>query len=332
MSRVQWLCLAAGIGLLAQGCATKAPSEHKRGLTLARDGASKFAIVVAGDASPSTRYAAEELQRFFEEITRVKLPIHSDAEPPTAHEIVLGSSAHLDALDTLIDFNALGDEGYVIRTVGPHLVIAGGDLRGNLYGVYGLLEDHLGCRWFTPEVSRIPKRERLTIPPLDDTQVPLLEYREPFVIDCFDGDWCARNRVNSSSGRLEERHGGKVRFGAGMFVHTFNTLIPPDQYFDQHPEYFSLIDGERLKDRSQLCCTNEDVVRLCTEGMIARIEADPGAFVYSLSQNDWNNQCQCAPCQTLAEAEDSQMAPVLQLVNRVAQAVERKYPDNDEYY
>ncbi|NIA15145.1 MAG: DUF4838 domain-containing protein [Nitrospiraceae bacterium] len=327
MSRIQWVCLAAGLSLLAQGCATKAPSERKRGLTLARGGASEFAIVVADDASPSTRYAAEELQRFLEEITSVKLPIHSDAEPLMAHEIVIGQNAHLDALGTSIDFGALGDEGYVIRTVGPHLVIAGGDLRGNLYGVYGLLEDHLGCRWFTPEVSRIPKRKRLTLPPLDDVQVPVLEYREPFVIDCFDGDWCARNRVNSSSGRLEEKHGGKVRFGAGMFVHTFNTLIPPDQYFDEHPEYFSEIDGKRIKDRTQLCCTNEDVVRLCTERMIERIKADPGAFVYSLSQNDWHNQCQCARCQALAEAEESQMAPVLQLVNRVAEAVEREYPD-----
>ena len=56
----------------------------------------------------------------------------------------------------------------------------------------------------------------------------MLEYREPFTYDCFDGDWCARNRVNSSSGRLEAKHGGKVKFADGFFVHTFNRLVPPD--------------------------------------------------------------------------------------------------------
>ena len=60
-------------------------------------------------------------------------------------------------MNTTIDIASLGKEGYVIRTVGNDLLIVGGALRGNLYGVYGLLEDHMGCRWFTPDCSRIPK-------------------------------------------------------------------------------------------------------------------------------------------------------------------------------
>jgi uncharacterized protein DUF4838/PA14 domain-containing protein len=118
-----------------------------------------------------------------------------------------------------------------------------------------------------------------------------------------------------------------VRFGAGMFVHTFNVLIPPDQYFDAHPEYFSLVKGERKKDHSQLCCTNEDVIRICTEETLKRIRQDPTAFVFSVSQNDWHNYCECDKCTALADAEGSQMAPVLQLVNRVADTVETEFPD-----
>jgi hypothetical protein len=223
--------------------------------------------------------------------------------------------------------DGLGDEGYVIQPVGPHLVIAGTGPRGTLYGVYDLLEEHYGCRWFTPTVSRIPQMDSLAIPAISKRVVPLLESREPFTADCRDGDWCARNRVNSSAAALEEKHGGKVRFGNGLFVHTFNVLMPPEEFFDEHPEYYSLVDGKRLKDRTQLCCTNEDVVRICTERMLARIEADPDAFVYSLSQNDWLNWCECAECTAVAEREGSQIGPVLQLVNRVADAVAEKYPD-----
>lgn len=296
-------------------------------LILADNGKSAYTIVVADDASPSTKHGAEELQTFFEQITGAKLPIGSDRQPQAAAEIVLGNNARLSELDVKIDFDKLGSEGYVIRTVGNHLVIAGGELRGNMYGVYALLEDHLGCRWFAPGVSRIPRHKRLAVGPINDKTVPVLEYREPFTYDCFDGDWCARNRVNSSSGRLEAKHGGKVRFADGFFCHTFNRLVPPDQYFDEHPEYFSLVKGKRLKERSQLCCTNEDVIRLCTEGIRKAMQGQGDAMAFSVSQNDWHNYCECGKCQALADKEESQMAPVLHLVNRVAAAVEKEFPD-----
>ena len=322
MTKWTWI-LVTGLALLVEAARPAAAEE----LVLAENGKSACAIVVAPDASPSTRHGAEELQSFLREMTGAELTILADTEPLGEREIILGDNKHLRSLGLAIDFKELGNEGYVIRTVGKHLVIAGGAMRGNMYGVYGLLEDHLGCRWFAPGVSRIPKHERLAIGPIDDKQIPVLEYREPFTFDCFDGDWCARNRVNSSSGRLEAKHGGKVRFGGGFFVHTFNRLVPPDKYFDEHPEYFSLVKGKRLKERSQLCCTNEDVIRICTEEIRKAMRAQPDAFVFSVSQNDWHNYCECDACQALAKREDSQIAPVLALVNRVAEAVEKEFPD-----
>jgi len=296
-------------------------------LVLAERGQSAVRIVVAASASPSTRHAAEELQTFLAEITGATLPIVGDEQPAAEREIILGQGRRLGQLGVDVDLPSLAAEGYVIRSVGPHLVIVGGEPRGTLYGVYGLLEDHLGCRWFAPGVSRIPKQDRLAIGPIDDRQVPLLEYREPFTFDCFDGDWCARNRVNSSAGRLGPEHGGKVRFASGFFVHTFARLVPPEKYFDEHPEYFSLVKGRRLKERSQLCCTNEDVVRIATDEIRRAMAAQPDATVFSVSQNDWHNYCECDACRALAEAEGSQIGPALQLVNRVAEAVEKEFPD-----
>jgi hypothetical protein len=230
-------------------------------------------------------------------------------------------------LGAAVDFAALGTEGYVIRTVGEHLIIAGGQLRGNMYGVYGLLEDHLGCRWFATDVSRIPKLPRLAIGPIDERQVPALEYREPFVCDCRDGDWCARNRMNSTAGRLDERHGGKIMYGDGFFVHTFDRLVPPAKYFASHPEYFALIKGQRKGTDSQLCCTNPAVIRLCIEAIREAMRQQPQATVFSVSQNDGAPPCECDKCQALARQEGTQMAPVLQLVNCVAEAVGKEFPD-----
>jgi hypothetical protein len=127
-------------------------------------------------------------------------------------EIILGDNAHLGALSTSIDFAGFGKEGYVFRMEGQHLVIAGVEPRGSLYGVYGLLEDHHGCRWFTTEVSRISKRSSLNIGPLDERTVLVLEYRELFVYDCIDGDWAARNRTNGHAARLEARRHNNNNF------------------------------------------------------------------------------------------------------------------------
>lgn len=303
------------------------PLARGEELVLAEKGQSEYRIVVADSASPSTKHAAEELQQFLAQICGAKLPIVADSEPLAVKEIILGENAHLKQLDLKLDLPALGDEGYAIETAGERLVIAGGALRGNLYGVYGLLEDHLGCRWFTPTVSRIPKQERLVIAPIHERQKPVLEYREPFLFDCFDGDWAARNRMNSSYARLEAKHGGKVTFAKGSCAHTFASLVPPSEFFATHPEYFSLVGGKRQGGYAQLCCTNEDVIRICTERAIQWLREEPEAMVISVSQNDCFRYCECEKCQALAKAEESQMAPVLQLVNRVAEEVEKVFPD-----
>ncbi|MBR3957239.1 MAG: hypothetical protein IKJ89_05270, partial [Kiritimatiellae bacterium] len=96
---------------------------------------------------------------------------------------------------------------------------------------------------------------RIAVPDtLDDTQVPAFMMREPFWWDVRqNGAFAARLRVNSRSWRTNEgKFGGNpFRFGGGLgSCHTFNTLLPPKKYFDAHPEYFSLVKGKRLKDRT----------------------------------------------------------------------------------
>ena len=317
------MAVVCGVVVMLIVVANAAAAEY----VLAEDSKSTWRIVVAKDADPAVKFAAEELQSHLEQITGVRLPI-SGTVPEFGRHICISVYKDLKWGD-----HAAGPDGYWLFEDGD-LNIIGGSPRGALYGVYGFLEDQLGCRWFAPGVSRIPKQPKLTISNVKfgDFKSPVLEYREPFTFDCFDGDWCARNRVNSSAGRLTEKHGGKVRFGNGFFCHTFNRLVPPDKYFAEHPEYFSLVKDKegkekRIKDHSQLCCTNEDVIRLCTEGIRAAMKADPSATVFSVSQNDWANYCQCEKCQALVQAEGSQMAPVLNLVNRVAEAVEKDFPD-----
>ncbi len=291
-------------------------------ITIVRDGRSDYTIILDSGASLSEQSAARELQRFLKEISGCDLPI---SPSPTSRMILVGGGEALKKVEPGLDISSLGEDGFVIRTKGPHLILSGGKQRGTLYAVYTFLEDYLGCRWYSSKVSRIPTQENISLSSIDVTQKPLLEYREPFYSGAFDGDWAARNKANGNSARLEERHGGKVRYS--HFVHTFYSLVPPDKYFGEHPEYFALVKGERRRDNAQLCLTNPEVVRIVVEGVKRWIAQDPEANIYSVSQNDCGGWCECPDCKALDDREESHMGSLLTFVNQVAGEIEKEHPD-----
>ena len=53
------------------------------------------------------------------------------------------------------------DESFRYCNKGADIFIFGGRIRGSMYGVMAFLENELGCRWYTPGVSVIPKRKSL---------------------------------------------------------------------------------------------------------------------------------------------------------------------------
>jgi hypothetical protein len=300
-------------------------------LILAERGQTAYRIVISTNAIASERYASEELQRYLERIAGVRLPIVTDNNARGSHEIVIGDSAALGKARQAIDFAKLGSDGFVIRTEGTRLLIVGGKPRGTLYGVYALLEEKLGVRWFTPQIEFVPQAERLCVPAIDETHVPPLEYREVFWTEMMrDGNFAARHRLNGSHLPLTAKHGGRfvVYF---PFVHSLDLLVPPELY-DEHPEYFPLIGGKRTntaggKPYVQRCLSNPEVLRIATDRVRQWIREHPEATVVSVSQNDTGNQCECDACRTLDETEASPAASLIRFVNCIALAIERDHPN-----
>ncbi|HEY3835503.1 MAG TPA: DUF4838 domain-containing protein [Bryobacteraceae bacterium] len=288
-------------------------------LTLVDHGKSAYTIVIASQASPSEQHAAQELQRFLEEMSGARLPIATDAQPVAGnHLVLLGESAKLNL------HRDFGPEEFLLRADGSKLIIAGGHQRGTLYGVYTFL-DQLGCRWFTRDVSRIPKLPTIKIDALNEFHKPAFEYREPFFTEAWDKDWAARNRTNGDHTQLDASTGGKLQYYP--FVHSFYQLLPPAKYFAQHPEYYSLIDGKRRTERAQLCLTNPDVLRLVTAQVETWIAEHPEATIFSVSQNDWEGWCECDRCRRVEQEEGGQHSgPLLRFVNAVAEEVGKRHP------
>lgn len=301
--------------------------------TIVADGKSPYAIVLCAKPSPSERHAADELKSHIALATGAELPVVAEtdaraAQPPRIFVGFGDAAGKILAGSKTVSSDSLGDEGFIIRTVknggaDPDIVVAGGRLRGTMYGVYTLL-DKLGFRWYTPRVTRFPDGKTLKATGLDETTVPVFMYREPFIKEAFDGDWAARNRVNSGAAALDSTRGGNV---AVLGVHTFDQLIPPSLFKD-HPEYFPLIGGERVTGYVQRCLTNPAVVDIAAKNLIAWMDSDPAHHIFTLSQNDVEKYCECPECKKIMDAEGAPSGLYITFVNKVAEIVEKRHPEN----
>jgi len=130
-----------------------------------------------------------------------------------------------------------------------------------MYGVMAFLENELGCRWYTPSVSIIPERKEFSFSWFDHSEQPGVRVRNDFYYEAFDPVWAARNRMNGTMGFRKQPGGVESYWG----VHTFYPLMPPEEFFDKHPEYYSLIDGKRVSKQAQLCLTNPDVLKISSQ-------------------------------------------------------------------
>lgn len=297
--------------------------SRAQALTIAEQGRATAVIVLADDASEPEQYAAAELSNFLGQITGADFKIVTTV-PDDVTRLLVGPGAARVALP---DFTTrgLGSDGIVIKTVGHDLVLAGGEPRGTLYAVYTFLEDELDCRWWSSRVSTIPRNASIQVGALDVRYVPVFEYREPYWFDAFDSDWAVRNKSNGNRPMLDVKRGGNhIYYG---FVHTFNQLIEPQKYFKDHPEWFSLINGKRTDQRSQLCLTNEAMKEELIKNLKAGLRQNPKATIASVSQNDWHGNCQCSACAAIEKEEGSPAGLMLRFVNAVAQACEEEFPN-----
>ena len=292
-------------------------------VTIAQNGVAKAVIVLADDAEESERHAAAELAGFLRQITGATFEIQAPPAAGQSRLLVGPEAAKLAAEDFSTD--SLGSDGIVIRTIGNDLILAGGRPRGTLYAVYTFLEEHIGCRWWSSKASTIPIKPTLRISRLNVRYVPPLEYRESFWFDAFDGDWAVRNKSNGNSERLDEKRGGKHKYEG--FVHTFFPLIPPKKYFEDHPEWFSEIDGKRIHERAQLCLTNEEMRAELVKNLKERLRNNPAATIASVSQNDWHGNCKCSKCAAIEKEEGSPAGLMLRFVNAVAEDIEKEFPN-----
>ena len=297
-------------------------------LTIVNDGASDYTIVLDTNASPSEQWASQELVDHLKQMSGAQLKVQKGGAAP-AKAIVLGFGPAADALGVKDD-GKLGDDGYVIKTTGDSLVIAGSRVRGTLYGVYTLLES-LGVRWWYLDESYVPALKTVTVPATDLRDVPKLEYRDMMFSEMFSDAgrlWAARNKVNGMAwDDVPEKLGGRYRV-SGNLVHSYMTLLK-ESGEPITEDMMSLVNGKRTtpgSDASQPCLSNPKVLAATVKAVVARFKKDPTLRFVVVGQMDNGNYCRCPDCAAIDEKEGSHAGQVIRFANEVAEQVDKQIP------
>ncbi|MBH05475.1 MAG: hypothetical protein CMJ20_04055 [Phycisphaeraceae bacterium] len=342
--------------LLSTVLVTVVATSHIAGasspVTLAQGGKAICTIVLPADAIEFEQLAARELAEHIEKIVGDRPALTHGPAPGT--NIYIGRSPKIDRLLNDVDFDALGTDGIVIRTVGSDLVLSGGRPRGVLFSIYTFLQDVVGVRWWTSDETHIPAKPSLVAPPLN------VIYRPPFDLRKFiTGD------LNAESPHpLRLRHNGHV-YKIDVGDHTILKLLPPKEHFLEHPDWYMYAppvdpdpseypeyryDGtlelvkknhppeivEMAKKTRRLpyeaCLSSPGALEAVTQAVLRKIETDYPKWQYPpklvlVTQNNGSWTCKCDACLTTKKREGSNSALWVEFANAIAERVVQDYPD-----
>jgi hypothetical protein len=154
---------------------------------------------------------------------------------------------------------------------------------------------------------------------------PAFEYREPYWFAGFDPLWKARNGANGEARLIPKELGGCITYKG--FAHTLYPLVPPEKYFGTHPEWYSLINGQRTHENAQLCLSNPELRDFVVRRVKEWLRESPDAKIISMTQNDCGGACQCPTCKGMDDAEGSPAGSMIAFVNYVAEKIEPEFPN-----
>lgn len=290
--------------------------------TLFSGGKSRYRIVLSDAASTSEQTAAAELQRYIREISGAELPILTDLHVK-GPRVFVGYNDRVGELLGQKDIGSL-DETFTYESRGKDIFIYGGSQRGTLYGVYTFLENELGCRWYTPTYTKVPKVAKWRFKKLSHSESPAIKYRYSNYYEVANADeWCAHNKQNYSWNASTNKYGNLEAYWS---CHTMGLFVPEEEFFPTHPEYFALRGGQR-KGSGQLCLSNPDVMKICRDRLLAVMDKEPLYRIYSLSQKDNYEFCECDECKKIEERYGGHSGLILWFVNQVADEVGKVHPD-----
>lgn len=306
-------------------------------------------IVTAPNPSPADAFAASELASYLEQISGTSYAITSS---PSTHHPDLLIGARMAGTTLPAD---LGEDGFVLKTNGQHIIIAGKSDRGTLYGVYAFLE-RLGCRWFAPNFNFygsakgefVPHRSSIAVDTLNIIERPAFQWRKLYIEEGQSHaaenllklvDWMAKARMNVLDCPNNYQGAGRTKWDnwrdtlipelrkRGLLIevggHGYQNYLPQEQYFSQHPEWFGLRNGVRSNATQDVFATsNPDAVRTFIANIASYLHAHPEIDIFDLWPPDGAQWSEAKDDVALGTPTERQML----LLSHVAAELQHDFP------
>jgi hypothetical protein len=271
------------------------PTTSAYQVSIVEQGKPAVSIVIPANATATLKTAAGEIAAYVEKISGAKLGI----VPPGA---VAGG--------IVLEVSPAGlteEDAFRIVTRPGEVRLIGGGPMGALYAAYAFLED-LGVRWLVPgdEGEHVPRATTINYPQTERTERPSFRCRFFYVHTREALLWAVRNRLNGFFPQaFAQDHGNGYYLPAVVSsIHSFADILPPEKYFSQHPDFYALIKGQRVRPtilRNQLCTSHPQVIEIIAGSIRSYFQQTPDARVFSIAPNDGYGWCECPRCQALDE-------------------------------
>ena len=335
---------------------------------LVEDGGNAATIVLAQDAEQSSRLSAAELTNYVFKATGRSIEVMAGMRPTASNSPIVYMGT-LERFPVAVPDDVRARLGSMKQTEAAWIGVRDGALWfvgreevAELYAVYHFLESELGVRWFqapVPEDSGeyVPKRNEIALAPFSLFREPAFSVRRldhcgaaPRPIPVRGMTTAVRNGF-----QVLPPYGGQVEFdktddffaaripkrmqplGGGHL--TFVGPMPGDKTFDEHPEFFALVDGKREKGghhMSQYCISNPEVRRRTAEYVISKLRKSGGKGQFLFGQVDTpHGYCHCENCMALdgpnerANGGKSRTTRFVKTVNDIAAQIWREWPAAD---
>jgi len=325
-------------------------------IAVVQNGRSDYVICLAEGPAPPEEFAAAELRDYIERMSGCRLPVVEGEKPPP-RAILIGSACRhagvditKEGLEDPIHFKVTNEpgEGFIIRTKGDTLIIAGIIPRATLYGVYEFLE-RLGCRFFTPneEDEVVPRQPNVVVGALDfkeraEAATPVRQIHMQDVNRHELGraratiDWLGKVRLNHIMIPIGPRQGceyGAVRDeilpelqkrGLVISFNEHGTLpfyLAYDKFRAAGPENWGQVRALKGVWRKP-CFSDEKDMEALIRNILRFLTDYPETGVLGLMYGDGDPWCHCAPCQVPTPGD-----VWLRGVNRIEEAVAKQCPN-----
>ncbi len=286
---------------------------------LVRDG--KPAAVIAPPDNDSLLRIANLFNRYIKEITGTELEIkgRKGGYQITFNLVTPENLSHFPYLSSITDKEILKDAFYCGERWGL-LTIAATTITGLENGVHSFMEKYAGVRVYAHDAIIIPKQHTFIIDSIEYFSAPAFTFRTPYYYEAGFKEYIDFHKL-SSTPKDTNKLSWPVSDDWGLWVHTMHKLLPPEKWFNEHPEYYALRNDVRMTD--QACLSNPDVLEIVSQNLKNEISSNPKAKYWSVSQMDNFNYCECHLCRTIDSIEGSPSGSVIRFTNEIA----RRFPD-----